>query len=236
MQFFNLRRRGTMVTIAIGAGMLIAGCSRPAEVHYRVTVDVNDHGVIRSGSSVWSFALAKSMLPIASPYNYRFRGEAIAVDLPGRGTLFALVKNVEMYPEYLFGDLQSSRQGGRQHYADRIEDLGHIKTMVGTRAELNCTNPPQAATACPMFVRFRDIDDPNSVERVDPQDLAESFGSDAWLKRVSVEITDAPLTTGIRKKLRWLDALRGGYLNGASTSRTAPLGLHAGDFSTEVSY
>jgi len=56
----------------------------------------------------------------------------------------------------------------------------------------------------PLLVRFRDPNDPKTVERVDPNDLAASFGAGVKLTRATVEITDDPLTTGIEKRLPWL--------------------------------
>jgi hypothetical protein len=55
-----------------------------------------------------------------------------------------------------------------------------------------------------MLVRFRDLHDPASVERVDPSDLAASFGAGVKLERMSIEITDAPVTKGIEAVLPWL--------------------------------
>jgi hypothetical protein len=69
----------------------------------------------------------------------------------------------------------------------------------------------------PLLVRFRDIDDPKSVEEVDPLDIGKSFGAGAELVRATIEIvpvgiwplnsfgiTGEPITTGIEKRLSWL--------------------------------
>jgi hypothetical protein len=58
--------------------------------------------------------------------------------------------------------------------------------------------------ALPLLVRFRDLNDPTTVERVDPFDLAGSFGAGVKIKRATIEITNAPVTTGIEQKLPWL--------------------------------
>jgi hypothetical protein len=50
-------------------------------------------------------------------------------------------------------------------------------------------------------VTFGDIKDPTSVARVDPDDLAASFGAGVKLKAITVEITDDAVTTGIEKRL-----------------------------------
>ena len=196
----GLRRPGALFAIAVVGSLLLAGCNRSAEVHYRVTVKVDDRGITRSGSSVWAFRLTKSGLPLASPYNPSFRGEAVVVELPGRGTLFALVKSVGMYPENLFGDLRRP-QAGPPRFSDRVQDLRHIKGMVGASATLDCINPPWIGVRCPTLVRFRDISDPKTIEVVDPADLAASFGPNIRLKSVTVQITDDPVTTGIEKLL-----------------------------------
>ena len=69
----------------------------------------------------------------------------------------------------------------------------------------------------PMLVTFTDIDDPKSVQRVDPANLAASFGPGIRLKRITVEVTDDDVTTGIEKRLRWLD-----HLEQYRTQRTNP--------------
>jgi hypothetical protein len=71
------------------------------------------------------------------------------------------------------------------------------KLPVGTRADLPLDK-------LPMLVRFRDISDPKSVERVGPNDLATSFGPGVKHVRAMIEITDAPVTTGIEARLGWL--------------------------------
>jgi hypothetical protein len=56
----------------------------------------------------------------------------------------------------------------------------------------------------PMLVRFRDLNDPASVERVDPADLAASFGAGVKLEGINIEITDQPVTHGIEAILPWI--------------------------------
>ncbi len=59
----------------------------------------------------------------------------------------------------------------------------------------------------PMLVRFRDVNDPGSVEQVDPNDLASAFGPGVTLRKANIAITDDPVTTGIEQKLNWLPNL-----------------------------
>jgi hypothetical protein len=75
-------------------------------------------------------------------------------------------------------------------------------------------------TSLPLLVRFRDLDDPKTVERVDPLDLGKSFGTGVKLQRATLEIVPAgtwplndygitgeQITTGISERLKWIDHL-----------------------------
>jgi hypothetical protein len=230
-----ITRRLAIGGLLLVSSLAVCGCNRPVEVRYRVTVEVDDGGTVRTGSGVWSFALEKSALPLASPYNSRFRGEAIPVDLPGRGTLFALVDGVRMYPENLFGDMGRSRTGPPR-YSDRIEDLRHIQTMIGVRADLVCVNPPWLGVRCPTLARFGDIRLPVTVEEVDPGNLTASFGPKVRLKRVSIQITDDPITTGIQKIIPWLPEYYDKRLDGNRYGKNTLFSnsLSSGSFSTEI--
>lgn len=53
----------------------------------------------------------------------------------------------------------------------------------------------------PTMVRFADIDDPMSVESVDPVDFAKVLGPGYRLKALTVQITDQPVTSDIGRRL-----------------------------------
>ena len=74
----------------------------------------------------------------------------------------------------------------------------------------------------PYFVRFKDIKDPKSVEQVDPDNLAKSFGTGVKLKSLTVQMTDEPVTVGIEKRLGWLGSV--GPLIDAGSMPRPPLG------------
>ena len=57
----------------------------------------------------------------------------------------------------------------------------------------------------PLLVTFGDINDPASVKKVDPNDLAATFGPGYTLKSITLEITDEPVTTGkVEDVLGWV--------------------------------
>jgi hypothetical protein len=101
----------------VGLVAMLGACGNTAEVRYKVTVEVDDMGTHRSGTSVWSFKLSEPTVALASPYDAEFKGEAVAVDLGNRQVLFALLKDengglgtVQLWPEHLFKDLTSGSE------------------------------------------------------------------------------------------------------------------------------
>lgn len=59
----------------------------------------------------------------------------------------------------------------------------------------------------PRLVRFRDIADPMSVEKVDADDLPASFGEGYAIKRITAQITDEKVTDEISARISWLSEL-----------------------------
>lgn len=175
-------------------------------------VEVTTPQGVKSGSAVWSRKISKSIGPI-SPYNASFKAEAVAVDLPNGQTLFMLVKGQEGMLDAYFPELMEDRV--------KFDRVGHVAAIAssGGRKDLPCTPEAEAAwphkegrhsknydNYCPMLVTFKDMRDPMSVTLVDRGDLAATFGKGYRLKAITVQVTDEPLTTGIEKRLGWLDS------------------------------
>ena len=77
-----------------------------------------------------------------------------------------------------------------------------------------------------------------AVQRVDPANLAASFGPGIRLKRITVEVTDDDVTTGIEKRLQWLPKHRGTLKRNPPRHLDDPsdpdlLTIDVGPFSTE---
>ncbi|MDR4487070.1 MAG: hypothetical protein R3B83_06040 [Nitrospirales bacterium] len=81
-----------------------------------------------------------------------------------------------------------------------------------------------------LLVTFTDLTDPTTVKKVDPENLAATLGPGVSLKRITLEITDEPVTEGkIEQVLGWLDdpkVLKNpGWRNLPSLSQTTIYGL-----------
>lgn len=86
-----------------------------------------------------------------------------------------------------------------------------------------------------MLVTFGDEADPTSVTLVDPDDLVASLGEGVTLKRITAELTDEQVTTGIEARLRWLSeypepSLKPGH---GLKDHSLPATLRHGDFLKE---
>jgi hypothetical protein len=133
---------------------------------------------------------------------FKVRGEAVAVDLPGGQTVFALLRSKSSvdWAAYLHtnvnldGPIDTHEELYRKVAADRR--VWPIK-----RREVSAIHD---VDNYPYFVRFKNMADPKSVEQVDPDDLAKTFGAGFKLKSLTVQMTDEPVTVGIEKRLGWL--------------------------------
>lgn len=164
---------------------------------YRMTVEVETPDGVRTGSSVIEVRTYDSPRfpgPEAAGVRSRVRGEAVAVDLPGGGTLFALLRgeNGQGAENYAWALLPELPNKGATPEARRA-NYSALRT-VERRVELQRDNQPRLVT-------FRDISDPKTVEPVDPDDLNKSFGPGYSLHRITVQITDEPVTFTIEQQL-----------------------------------
>jgi hypothetical protein len=229
-----VKRRGVLVLLGLS---LLAGCSEPdRDINGRLILEVETPEGTKVGSSVvaYRFHLNSTFERMSGStwYERMLRGEATVVDLGARGLLFALLRNDLDRPDSIKGP---SPLWFRDAYKARGYDDGErILEMMDAikRDKPRMELPPSRA---PFLVRFRDIDDPATVEKVDPEHLDVSFGAGVRLKRATIEITSDPVTTGIEKRLGWLgqyyDKLFDGqrYQTIDATNRLAN-SLGAGDF------
>jgi len=222
---FTTRRSVLAGAGALAAIALLPGCGLASErlpdYRYRLTVEVDTPEGLRTGSSVIAVRsiLLPKTLPDAPVLRIEVRGEAVTVDLGPRGVLFALLRGttrtdwaggamelVTPHPPVVPG----ANQFALWHQA-MIANRGlhvvprHAPLPPNPRRD-SIPRPNDPPNAYPMLVRFGDIADPASVALVDPDDLAASFGKGVKLRRITVELTDDAVTTGIEKRFVWWDS------------------------------
>lgn len=176
------------------------------DYRYRLTVEVDTPLGLHTGSSVIEIEqtlVRAGSSPANQAVERRVRGEAVAVDLPGGTTLFVLLRSLNEvdWAAYVFPKLAPQRKG--EPFADQLDN---VLEVTGVRV-LPRMWPPRLyvpeSPAYPLMVTFTDLADPTSVKLVNPDELAATFGKGMRLKRITVELTEDPVTVGIEERFAW---------------------------------
>ena len=197
---------------SLGATLALGGCASECSTvceygqvsrftyRYRLSIEIETPEGLASGSGVLEVrALDAKGIDGRLPLSGK-AGEAVVVDLGRRGSIFALLKRdyrQDQRSGELSADVTLRAANKDQRKYERYVPLA--RDIAATEGVIEVL--PQEL---PMLVRFRDIADPATVEKVDPNNLAKSFGAGVRLKRATLEITSDPVTTGIEKRLGWL--------------------------------
>ena len=201
--------RWALVGVLAGVGaFVLSGCEflTPTSTYrQRITVELETLDGSKAGSSVVEVSYLEITSSNGGNGNALLGGEAIAIDVAPKKTLFALLgsapgADLNSYQAQLIGDALNA--GARadppvnfpsSRYGYSVADhkvIGDSGVKLDLPRELY-----------PMLVTFADDKDLTSVMLVEPSDLAAHFGAGVKLKRISVAVTDEPVTTGIEKRL-----------------------------------
>ncbi len=196
------------IVLVFGWLILDGSTTGARTIHYRLTLVVDTPEGERSGSSVVQMVIRfPGGLTKAQGWGITTAvlGEATTVDLGARGLLVAVLVSERSLSAGRTGPygLQFRESDYRGQYRDHDGSSAEFASYLD---ELNRVKPKTeiASDHLPMLVRFRDPKDQTTVERVDPADLAASFGPGVKLKSVTMEITDDPVTKTIESRLPWL--------------------------------
>lgn len=238
----HMRRKRLIVgVVLIAAAVVIFQLAYPSvTIRYRLTLEANVDGKSASGSSVneVTYRAIPRFFGSTAVVTSEVQGEAVALDLGQRGTLFALLKAGEdsrSSPDYIV--LRAFNFPGGALPDPVGKGIAAVRKLSG-KTEL----PPKSL---PLLVRFRDIGDPKTVEKIDPLNLEATFGAGVKLTRATLEIVPTgfwplnwigingePLTNSLTKKLVWLNKLMaGGYLKTAGEESASNI-LYGVDFKT----
>ena len=227
-----------MITRRIAIGLMAAAIVLPAlsacgstdTFRYKMTVEVETPEGVKTGYAVREIVQHR---PPNIPMLGEDRGstsvigEAVAVDIAPGKTLFALLTGRDGYVDYagsgvaaIFRVMGAARPGIAPH------ELWPMVPVI----DRPHTDP------MPMLVTFGDMADPTTIARVDPDDLAATFGEGVTLRRITVQQTDDPVTTGVEERLGWLGEYRNISFAGNRYSIDSSLQdtLRAGAFVSEI--
>lgn len=166
---------------------------RPRTYRYKMIVEVNTPAGPRSGSVVREVEWARTLpLLTANEFSFRQRGEAVAIDLPDGSVLFVLLH---------WDGYETIRAGFGQ--ARKYDVKTELDTAQENRRVYEYPTIETARThnlVFPRFVKFRDLSDPASVHAVDPANI----GNGVTFRRITMQMTDEPVTNSIQRRLPWL--------------------------------
>lgn len=226
----NIRILTTIVAFASLISCSLA-YSNPT-YRYRLTVEVDTPIGVRAGTSVIEGKLAETwhLDNLSAGPNIRPSavGEAVVVKLPNDRHLFAILKSEDVgdwASNIIFAFVPRYRGEGANRETWRAINRIRGERELPRYSRFGFRRKP--VSAYPILVTFDDLVDPASVKRVNPDDLETTFGDGISLKRITVQITDDSVTTGIQELLPWLGQIKSSDL----TQSDLPDGIPAGEFS-----
>ena len=251
-----MTRRDFAATVVVVAVLtLLPACSsddRFPDYQYKMTIYVDTPEGEKAYSSVRAVSQTEesSIQTSGTIVKSSVTGEAVILALPDGRTVYALLSSpgregyaaniaeVALLPlvrrhdrDPRFDDLSSDANKSQD---DNAKDAQAMVKVVGPRdlpreLKVNSLGRPidPPLKTWPMFVMFDDPADPTTVREVRPEE--------AGIKRITIEVTNEPITEGIEKRLVWRSRVLQGMLNGQRYEGTeAGLAAHLSvyDFST----
>jgi len=198
----NFMRRHPVLTglaALIGISYLYIQWVYPThKLRYRLIVEVMTPDGLKTGSSVIESKREEHIvfIPGVLPVSWRVTGEAVFVDLGDGKNLIVTLTNSSS------GRKDSVSAAGLPYSPG--PDLKVLGYPARWRAVKRLKTRNIAPERLPTTVTFTDINDPKTVKRVDPLNLAATFGEGYALKRATVEVTRDAVSEGIAGKLGWL--------------------------------
>jgi hypothetical protein len=237
----RVTRRSIWVVLGIIlAALFLSGCDQGPSFRYRITVEVDTPQGLQSGSAVHEIEAHRNTWFVNSAVRGRsLRGEAVAVDLPGGRTLFALLTPSQepFVPEELMDivlrALDPTYGGFNTDYVETVRSIeagGGLRervviapTRLNPLATRGSADQRLRISNYPLLVTFTNSRDVASVVRVEPSNMTMQFGERVRLRRITVQVTDDRLSTTIAERLRLLGLQPGMGLDptrGVSTNPT----------------
>ncbi len=180
---------GPLAVAAVAGSLLVlAVCVHPGAETVKLTVNVNDNGKIVSSSGVFRFECGniENHLGEWGRGSCNIKGEAIPIDVPGKGTAFLVMT------------------GGPDHLRRGLA-TAVFKARPSPQAKSWNLQPDNL----PTLVGFRDLANPSTATTIEPSAMERWFGPGVTLTSIRVEVTNQPVTTGrIGRRLFWLKSRR----------------------------
>lgn len=202
--------RRSVLAAGLGAPLLLAGCQASYPLRYRFKIVCRVNGELREGSSVIHTRTADLRGSCCGrSFVGKYKGEAPAVDLGNGRWLFGLLRRVfyesdgagmeEFYstdmPNRVLGRRFPEALAAADQNLDNVPALLRLVRTVEGEVDLRPEDYP-------TFVTFRDLNNPDTVEIVRPEQMRDRLGAD--LVRCSIQLTGERVTRRLYNVLPWL--------------------------------
>ncbi|MCL6284804.1 hypothetical protein M3P21_14805 [Ruegeria sp. 2012CJ41-6] len=172
-----------IATLLLLSVLFFPGCAKKADWHQKLVLYLDTPTGPMTASSVIrvDFTGARAWMQQMDSNHTDLTGEAVVADLGGR-YLFALIEEGAGKLIWLI-------------LSNENEDVGGFKESI-RRVERQAEPLEVPRKLWPQMVTFGDIHDPKTVQLVDPHDLAASFGPGYAIRRLTIQVTEEPVTQG----------------------------------------
>lgn len=190
--------RRTLIGAAIAAPLGACGSPTIADYCYKYSAIVRVGGRDYEGVSInrvrWR---EQGWNPAGHQFSVKIWAEAPVIDLGDHGLLFALLRRPrtqQTMATHMLPNL-AVRLAPRpsDERAAALRELMSIKQAFLLPVD-----------EWPLFVWFRDLADPSSVEEVTPASFARKYGAGAGIKQLTMQVADERPTQRILRVLPWL--------------------------------
>lgn len=213
------------------------------EWNQKLTIEIQTPDGVRSGSSVtrifWK-PLRKSHLFFHPSYGriWTQTGDGFAIDIGNKDYLFISIRNgsnmnmAELY--FLVANKPIKKFSGGTQFAPTLPEFKGLSTPEAMSVFIKGKSWPLSVTQIPAAYRFRDLNDPLSVENVKLDELESAYGSGYSFKSARVDITNESTTcNSIETLLPWIRNDFKGALDGSRYGgKTVASNVHTGFFFT----
>lgn len=202
-----------LATLLFGLLPAMASCEEHSSYRYRLTVVVDTPDGPRQGSTIIEVHTGTQSIPVRS-LTRRATGEAAVVDLGHRGLLFALPRGETDldWADSVYAYLMPPPPPGSSvaDVADyQVKTATSMKSPIRLPRYFNTPDERRKLSGYPLLVRFRDATNYRTLERVDPDNLADAFGVGVKLRMITVQITRDDPERRVIRYLPWLADIKG---------------------------
>lgn len=190
--------------VAAIAMVLFGGLSAcfllPSTSHsFRITLDAEVDGQPKRASSVYRITVTKFPSPSGWQLDFRTEGDAVYLDL-GEGRHLLLLIGI-------------SQDGWAGRFARQARDLFLPKPYRDTLDEFREVSNLKArkeltSQTMPILARLRDVNNPRSLQILDPARVPDIYGPGVRVVSVILEMTRDPVTRGIEKTFPWITGMK----------------------------